>query len=442
MSFFLIPQNSFGINLQEALSSAYTNNPEFTHNKLEFLKAIEAYPQTFSKAFMPDIGLNIKNLRKAKPEEFKKGYTNELQKSVYITQNLFNGGGGVAAISAAKEQFHASKYKFFNDEQKIFIKNIKSYFNCYAAEKKYEASIIALNFTSKEYEAAKERLRLGESTKTDVAHAKMKLAESEYEKSAVFANLQSENANFYKKNGIDLTNEKLEIPEILDNDIPTSLDELIALASNNYNIKQKKHELKVAKSNRWVASSKLLPSVSLSSSYAIASETRRIQKRNDKKKGKELQIAISLNIPILPNGGAEYSNVRIANKTLKQAALAQDQIFKENEIAAISLWSSLNASKANLSYGKEGLLAAEMALEGTKKEYAAGIRNLLDVLKTERDLYHFKIKAIEATVQYFTTLYEMQALLGKLTAETLKLNVKYFNPDKEFNNNKFKIVGF
>ena len=426
----MVSQSAFGINLQEALSSIYTNNPEFTQNKLEFLKSIEALPKAFSQAFLPDIGLNIKSSKKGEPEQFKKRYTNILQKNIYISQSLFNSGGGIAAISAAKEQFYASKYKFFSEEQKIFIKNIQLYFNCYAAKKKYEISIINFNFLTKEYEAAKERLRLGESTKTEVAYAKMRLSESEYYKSVAFASLQSQNAIFYKKNGVDLTNESLEIPEILDDEVPFTLEEIMALSANNYNIKQKKHELKSAKSNVRVASSALLPSVVLNSSYYIEDQTNKNLQGNVK--GEEFQVSLSLNVPIFPKGGAEYSNVRLANKVLRQTALAQDQMLKENEVQAISLWSGLNAEKMNLSYLKHAIYAAEVALEGTKKEYTEGMRDLLDVIKTEKELYNFKINLIDSTTRYFEKLYQLKALLGELTAEQLKLNVKYFNPDREF----------
>lgn len=440
LSFFLVSQSAFGINLQEALSFAYTNNPEFTQNKLEFLKSIEAFPKAFSQAFLPDIGLNIQNSEEGKPGQFKERYTNiqEIQKNIYISQSLFNSGGGIAAVSAAKEQFYASKYKFFDEEQKIFIKNIQLYFNCYAAKKKYEISIINLNFLTKEYEAAKERLRLGESTKTEVAYAKMRLSESEYYKSVAFASLQSQNAIFYKKNGIDLTNERLEIPEILDDEIAFTLEEIMALSANNYNIKQKKHELKSAKSDVRVASSKLLPSVILNSSYSIVDKTNKNLQKNVK--GEEFQVSLSLHVPIFPKGGEEYSNVRLANKALRQTALAQDQMLKENEVQAISLWSGLNAEKMNLSYLKHAIHAAETALEGTKKEYAEGMRDLLDVIKTEKELYNFKINLIDSTTKYFEKLYQLKALLGELTAEKLKLNVKYFNPDREFN--KFKIISF
>ncbi|MGC0372375.1 MAG: hypothetical protein DGJ47_001087 [Rickettsiaceae bacterium] len=40
------------------------------------------------------------------------------------------------------------------------------------------------------------------------------------------------------------------------------------------------------------------------------------------------------------------------------------------------------------------------------------------------------------------TAYQIKTLTGDLTAKSLKLNVKHFEPEQEFKKLKFKIVGF
>ena len=77
--------------------------------------------------------------------------------------------------------------------------------------------------------------------------------------------------------------------------------------------------------------------------------------------------------------------------------------------------------------------AQEVAVEGTTQEMDAGTKIMLDVLNAQSQLLQAKLDLINATQNYYTYLYQILSLQGKLTAIGLDLPVEIFNPETDYN---------
>ena len=83
--------------------------------------------------------------------------------------------------------------------------------------------------------------------------------------------------------------------------------------------------------------------------------------------------------------------------------------------------------------------AAQISYDGTVQEEIVGSKTILDVLDAEQKLYEAKITRVDAYKNSVLAAYQMKLLTGELTAQNLKLTVKYFSPEEEFKTIKKKM---
>lgn len=68
-----------------------------------------------------------------------------------------------------------------------------------------------------------------------------------------------------------------------------------------------------------------------------------------------------------------------------------------------------------------------------------GSKSITEVFLAEENLSRSKIQKVEAHKGAILAAYEIKALMGELTAKSLKLKVKYFTPEEEFQSLKRKL---
>ncbi len=157
---------------------------------------------------------------------------------------------------------------------------------------------------------------------------------------------------------------------------------------------------------------------------------------------RQLTTSLSVDIPILSKGGAEYSEIRQANSRARSAAHQMNDTLRNVKIEASTLWEQYQAAKVSLDFSEEYVSAQTLALEGMTHEYEVGTKNIIELLDSEEALNQAKTNAIATKKNYILTAYKMKASMGEMTARTLKLDVKYFDPEFEFKKVKAKIIGF
>jgi len=437
--------SAWALELEEALTHAYYNNEDLKSNRNNFLKEIEKFPQAFS-SFMPNAAINIESSHtKSKydsryapgaPEKNMR----QVNRGLSIEQPIFNGGGSVAALKAAQSAFRASRAKYYDQEQRIIISLIKAYLNCYETKEKYEISASSVKTNKQQLEVAQEKMKLGEATEIDIATARAGLSQAETNKLGEYAKLQAANATFVSLFGVQPEN--ITMPDLPKN-LLRNVEELVQKSlRSNPNIDSVRHSVQAQKAQEMVAKARLLPSVDFkirTGKVFYNPESR----DNNLINNKSTTSIVSVNIPIYTKGGVEYSNIRIAKKQTRDAAITLDATIKKIQADSISSWESFEAAKSKITATTYGIEAAQIAYDGIMQEEIVGSKTMLDVLTAEEKLYTAKRARIEALKESVLSAYEMKALVGELTAHSLKLKVSYFIPEEEFKKIKKKlIIGF
>ncbi|ADE29736.1 TolC family protein [Rickettsia prowazekii] len=435
------------LDLEQALTEGYKNNEELKAAQIKFLNAIEQFPQAFS-GFMPNVGLQIN--RQNSKTKYNKKYVNRLgitpretastQGILTIEQSLFNGGASIAALKAAQSGFRASRSEYYAGEQKVLLNLITAYLDCVESKEKYDISESRVRTNIQQVKTVEEKLRLGEATAIDIAAARAGLAAAETNKLAAYADFQGKKANFIKVFGIEAND--ITMPDLPDR-LPISLDEFTRKAAKfNPDINSARHNVTVTKALEMVQKGKLLPQVSvklLSGGTNYNPQEPVIQNINNR----IYTTTLSVNIPIYPEGGAQYSRIRSAKNQTRNSVVQLDSAIKQIKAGVVSVWEGFETAKSRIVAANQGVEAAQISYNGIVQEEIVGSKTILDVLDAEQKLYEAKITRVDAYKNSVLASYQMKLLTGELTAKSLKLKVKYFSPEEEFNNLKKKMfIGF
>lgn len=432
-----ISSNSYSLTLEEALPLAYNNSEEIVIAKEAFIGEVQSMSNAIA-GFMPNVNVAIKTQNSKKNPVNRLDDTNQetsTSQSLEIVQPIFNGGSDIANLKTANSQFRVSRAKFYDSEQTFLMSAIQAYLDLYEAQELYNIAITSLDFRNTEFQASEERLKLGLETLTGTAIAKTKLFQAEATKAAYFAKLESLKARFKDIFSVDpldlaLPNDKENLPEDLENFTKRAM-------ASNFTLAQAQHSASAAKSSSHSVSGKLLPKVDL-----FAQSSRNTSTIITSNPSKVLSTGISVTIPILSRGGAEYADIRKANSDARGASQRLQAIMHEVNVNAVSIWQQYQASKISLAYSAEAVQSSELALEGAKQEYLVGSKTMLDVFQLEDELNKAKTQDIEIKKSYIINMYNMQSYMGNMTAKALNLKVKSFDPDSEFKKVKAKIIGF
>ena len=442
----LASTTTFAVDLQEALTSAYNNNDDLKAIRRKFLDEIEQFPQALS-GFMPRVSAKVDSQTsksKTKGRYAEGGQTPEvksLQKGIELEQPIFNGGSSVASLKAAQSGFRASRGKYYDQEQKVILEAIKSYLDCYETKEKFNISEISLKSILTELEATEERLKLGEATETDLAMARAALANAETNKLTAYANFQAANSNFIKVFGIEPVD--ITMPALPDG-LPSSFDELLQKSQANPETENMRHTTQAAKANETATKGALLPQVSFKVQSGRNYYDPEIPPRRSQGSQNSISTTsiVSVRIPIYAQGGAEYSRIREAKNKTRLSAIQLDNQIKSIKSNCTAFWEGFNAAKSKIVATSKGVEAAQIAYEGMVQEELVGSKTILDVLDAEDKLHRAMISNVEANKEYILNAYRIKALIGQLTAKSLKLKTKYFSPENEFKINKARLIGF
>jgi outer membrane protein len=83
-----------------------------------------------------------------------------------------------------------------------------------------------------------------------------------------------------------------------------------------------------------------------------------------------------------------------------------------------------------------------VALDGVTQEAQYGARTTLDVLDAEQELFDSEVNLARAQRDAAVSAYNLYALTGNLTPETLKLDTTSYDPKDHYFDVKHQLIGF
>lgn len=422
--------------LRKALEAAYTGNPELEAQRKTQKALDESVPQALSGA-LPTASVGYeKGRRRTSFGGTDWSYADALTKNLSVTQPIFRGGSTWANVKAARNEVRAGQERLKQAEQDILLQAVTVYMDVVRTQSVMELSRKNLTVLEKQMAASQQRFDVGEDTRTDVAQseARVALAKSQLVKSE--GDYAAAKAAFKRTIGYEAP-ENLPTPDI-SLKLPDSLQEAIELADKN-NPRLKEAEYLKESADYTINSNvgRLLPSVNLRGAMNRqegAGVTGTSTFDQD-------EVLLAVSVPLF-QGGAEYSRVREAKENYQRQRFSELDMANRVRQLAISAWEDWTAAQAAMESDKAAIEAAEIALEGVKQEQQYGARTTLDVLDAERELFNTQVQFVTSQRDEVVAAYGVLSAVGRLTAESLALNVPLYDANKNFEDVEYQFIGF
>ncbi|HEY9213196.1 MAG TPA: TolC family outer membrane protein [Ancylobacter sp.] len=424
--------------LDQALTSAYTNNPTLNSQRAatratdEYVPiALSGYrPQVFGSAY---VGMQWAETR-VTASTISGGTTNVVSNSktypsgvgITVSQTIYDGLRTANSVRGAESQVKGQRELLRNTEQLVLLDAATAYMNVLQNGALVELQKQNLQALREELRAARDRFSVGEITRTDVAQAEASVANAESELSLAESNLNTSNAVFFQVTGLRAT--KLSPGRPIDGLLPNSLAKAVDLGLNRHPaVKAAQFAVDAAMSNVKVAESALSPQLTLNGSAASDYNS-----AMDVERSTSAAVALNLTVPIY-QGGAEFATIRQNKELLGQSRIEVDVNREQVRANVVQFWGSLQAAKAAIESAQASVAANEIALRGVREEWRVGQRTTLDVLNAQTALFDARASLVIAQRDRVVASYAVLSASGDLTTRKLGLKVATYNPTIHYN---------
>jgi outer membrane protein len=409
--------------LSEALASAYSGNPTLKAERARQRGTDEEVPQALS-GWRPRVTAEGTVARTwTDTNVTRTSETTPAGVTISLSQPIFRGFKTVNGTLQAEANVQAGRQNLLSVEQDILFQGVQAYMNVIR-----DRQIVALNQKNvsvlrQELNAANERFKVGEITRTDVAQSRARLAQAQAAVASADATLAASVANYEKVIGHKPGS--LKYPHIAR--LPRSLDAAQAAALEiNPDILAAAYVEEAANYNTEVVKGDLLPELSVTASANVTADPQKGVERSNSE-----QIEGVLTVPLY-EAGQVYSAVRQSKQVASQRRLEVIQAGRAVREGVSNSWHSLESARQAIQADKVQVSANQLALDGVRQEYLVGSRTTLDVLDAEAEVVTARIALVSAERDQVVSAYQILGAIGKLTARDLHLPVDYYDAEENY----------
>lgn len=413
--------------INEALGTAYANNPTINAARAELRSVDEAVPQALS-GWRPQIfgNLDVGSVH-SNPNPGSSRYRNTAALGLSVQQALFRGFRTVNSTRQAEAIVLAQRESLRATEQNVLFDASSAYMDVIR-----DTAIVSLRrsniqFLTEQVRAARDRFEVGEGTRTDVSQAEARLADAQAELNLALANVNTSRAIYRQVIGADP--KSLSARTDIYRFLPKNVDQAIRIGADEHpSILSAVHLVDAAIFNVKATEGELLPTVTLEGNIERQWSPPGVT-------GLDSQDSASVfgrvSIPIY-QGGSVSSRVREAKEDLGQAQVQVDVARDRVRALVVSAWGQYEAAVASISAAEASVAANQLALEGVIEEQRVGQRTTLDVLDAQFELVNSRVLLVSAQRDRAVAAYLLISSIGRLTADSIGLRVAVYKPTEHY----------
>jgi outer membrane protein len=417
--------------LQDALVKAYQTNPQLSAERARQRGTDENVPQALS-GYRPQIiaslGAGLQAVRNLLPDNnIQTATLHPWTIGVTVTQVLFNGFKTANSVRVAELQVQSGRAALRNVEQGVLLDAVTAYMNVMANNALYEAQRTNVEVLREIQATTKRRLAAGDVTPTDTAQAESRLSRGLADLNAASVALAI-SKEIYKQVVGDAP-AQLTAASPVDRLVPVAEPAAIEAANHEHPaIIGAGYDVDVAQTSIKLAESSLLPTVSVQ-----AGASRSVQTDSSLTTAATDQASVlgQVNVPIY-DGGMAASQTRQAKELASQSRMVLEQVRNQSRTAVVSAWVSNEGTKVALTAAESEVRAAEVALQGVRREAQGGQRTTIDVLNAQQDLTNARSRQIMAERDRVIASYTLLSAVGRLDVHTLNLNTPDYEADVHY----------
>jgi outer membrane protein len=352
---------------------------------------------------------------------------------VTLVQPLFTGFQAESKIKGAEMSVLAQQEMIRDTEQTVLLDAATAYANVVMDSTIVQLDEQNLQFLAEQVRASKDKLQVGEGTKTDLAQAESSYQSAVSTLASARATLAGSRASFVHYVGVEPKSLSGGTP--FDKYVPPSLPKAVDIAMHEQPaLRAAIYNIDVAQANVSYVEGALLPQISLQGSFQHATQPIGALRSDTS------SIGLNVTVPLY-QGGGEYAAVRQAKEQLGVARIQVD-VSRENLRAIVSQqWALYVAAGTSIDAAKANISASQLALEGTIEQQKVGERTTLDVLNAENVLSAAKISLAQAQFQRSSALFAVLQAIGRFDADHLHLAAVRYDPKQHYDAVKDEWIG-
>lgn len=425
--------------LEQALVTAYQNNPVLAAERASLRAIDEEVPQALSN-WRPTVEVSADATR---ADTFNSnrvsGFGGKDQVrtprgvSLNITQPLYRGGRTIAATSKAENSVMAARAQLTAVEQAVLLGTATAYMDVVR-----DLAVVDLNMNNeqvlkRQLEATLDRFEVGEITRTDVSQARARLAGATADRIQAEGNLVASRAAFRNVVGVPPKNLAPPPPPT---DIPLDVEAVLkAAAASSPAVIKADFDALASRDDVREIRGELRPTLNL-----VATVERRLESAGNISRSIERSVGASLTVPLYQSGSV-YSRLRQAKQTVSERRRDLDQARRDAAESATRAWESLQTAQARKqSFGAQ-VRANQIALEGVEREASVGSRTVLDILDAEQELLDAKVNLVRAERDEIVAVFQVKEAMGQLTTKHMNLSVDFYDPGAHYREVRGKWFG-
>ena len=339
----------------------------------------------------------------------------------------------MAETSRAENQVRADRARLREVEQDVLLDVATAYMDVLRDQAVLKLAINNEKRLRRQLEAANDRFEVGEVTRTDVAQSEARVSNAVAERVRSEANLITARASYLAVVG-SLPGQ-LSPPPALAYLPGTDLEARNVAIEESPTIQRAIHLERAARDDINVRFGVLLPSFDLTARFN--------HREDDASKGslsERNEILARLTVPLYQSG-SEHALVRAAREVASQRRIEIEESRRAVLENVTVWWENLVTARAQIRAFRDGVRAAEIALDGVQQEAAVGSRTTLDVLDAEQELFNIQVDLVRAERDDVVASYGLEAAIGRLTAANLSLPADIYDPTRHYDEVRDKFWG-
>jgi outer membrane protein len=369
-----------------------------------------------------------------------------LQGQAIISQPLFRSGRTVAEIGRAKALVRSGRAQLTATEQTVLLNAVTAYMNVVrdsAIVKLREHNVEVLR---RQRDSTQLEFKAGSLTRTDVAQSEARLATAQSDLTTARGQLATSRADFLQQIGrpAESLESKPPLPKI-----PSEQGRILDMALHQnpalLTAQANERAADYAVDDAWGA---MGPTLSVQGQYLYSQSALNSVQGFGADGGSPSAVANhgvaiigQLNVPIY-QAGVEEATVRQARELHAQSRLNVAVADRQVREAVEAAWSNYESALGTIDSNEATAKADEIAFEGVSKEQQVGGRTVLDVLNAEQELLNAQVALVSSERNAVVAAYSVLAAGGALTARSLGLNVKLYDPLVHYERDADKWIGF